>query len=93
MGIRSSTNLFGTCAPGKYKLGRWGLPVNIGALIYGVAAIVNLAWPREPYKPWYDDYIIAILSVAVVGLGAVYLVLTRADQNSDAPHNDAIPAR
>lgn len=78
---------------GKYKLGRWGLPVNIGALVYGVAAIVDLAWPREPYKPWYDDYIIAILSVTIVGLGVVYLVFTRAHQNSDAPHNDAIPAR
>jgi len=78
---------------GKYSLGRWGLAVNIGALVYGVAAIVNLAWPREPYKPWYDDYIIAILSAAVIGLGLVHLVFTRAHRNSEAPHNDAIPQR
>jgi amino acid transporter len=76
---------------GKYKLGRWGLPVNIGALVYGVAAIVNLAWPREPYKPWYDDYIILLLSVTVIGLGILYLVFTRSHANSDSPHADAIP--
>lgn len=34
----------------------------------------------------------AILSVTIVGIGIVYLVLTRAHQNSNAPHNDAIPA-
>ncbi len=78
---------------GKYRLGRWGVPVNIGALIYGVAAIVNLSWPREPYQPWYDDYIILLMSVAVIGLGILYLVLTRAHTKSDAAHADAIPAR
>ncbi len=77
---------------GKYKLGRWGMLVNIGALVYGVAAIVNLSWPREPYKPWYDDYIILLMSATVIGLGVVYLVFTRAHTNSDAPHADAVPA-
>ena len=73
-------------------MGRW--PVNIGALIYGVAAIVNISWAGAPLDaPWYDNYIVAILSVAIIGLGIVYLVLTRPHQNSDAPHNDAIPQR
>jgi hypothetical protein len=54
---------------------------------------LNFAWPREPYKPWYDDYIIALMSVGIVGFGILYLVLTRAHEKSDAPHNDAIPAR
>lgn len=78
---------------GKYRLGRWGLPVNVGALVYGLAAIVNLSWPREPYQPWYDDYIILLMSVTIIALGIVYLALTRAHTNSDAPHNDAIPLR
>lgn len=77
---------------GKYRLGRWGVPVNIGALVYGVAAIVNLCWPREPYQPWYDDYIILLMSLTVVVLGLVYLVATRAHARSDAPHADAVPA-
>jgi amino acid transporter len=76
---------------GKYKLGRWGLPVNIGALIYGVAAIVNLSWPRDSHQPWYDDYIILLMSVTIIGLGILYLLCTRAHAKSDAPYDDAIP--
>ncbi len=30
----------------------WGLPVNVLALAYGVAAIVSLMWPRTPGTPW-----------------------------------------
>ncbi|ORW62053.1 amino acid permease [Mycobacterium parmense] len=78
---------------GKYRLGRWGMLVNIGALGYGVAAIVNLCWPRDTHKPWYDDYIILILSAAVIGSGLLYLAFTRAHAKSDAPHADAIPQR
>ncbi|EFG79251.1 amino acid permease [Mycobacterium parascrofulaceum ATCC BAA-614] len=76
---------------GKYRLGRWGVPVNIGALIYGVAAIVNLAWPRDSHQPWYDDYIILLMSVTIIALGILYLAFTRAHAKSDAPHADAIP--
>ena len=40
---------------GKYQLGRWAMPVNVGALVYGVAAIINICWPRTPHLPWYDN--------------------------------------
>ena len=33
---------------GKFRLGAWAYPVNIVALIYGVGAIVDMAWPRTP---------------------------------------------
>jgi amino acid transporter len=29
-----------------FSLGRWGIPVNVLAVVYQVIAIVNLAWPR-----------------------------------------------
>ncbi len=77
---------------GKYRLGLWGMPVNIGALVYGVAAIVNLCWTREPCRPWYDDYISLLMSVTIIGLGILYLALTRAHTKSDAPHADATPS-
>ena len=32
---------------GHFSLGRWGLPVNILAVVWGVAMAINLAWPRE----------------------------------------------
>ena len=38
--------------PGLFSLGRWGLPINIAAVVYGAAMVVNLSWPRpEVYDP------------------------------------------
>jgi amino acid transporter len=38
-----------TSAP--FRLGRWGLLVNIVALIYGGAMLINFAWPRPASNP------------------------------------------
>jgi amino acid transporter len=76
---------------GKYRLGRWGLPVNIAALAYGVLAIVNMCWPRTPDAPWYDDYIVPLSAVVVVGAGLLYMAVHRSYGRSDAPYDDAIP--
>lgn len=43
---------------GEFTLGRWGLPVNIGALAYGIFAIVNICWARSPEKPWCENWIV-----------------------------------
>ena len=34
-----------------FKLGRWGMLVNIVALLYGGAMLVNFAWPRVASNP------------------------------------------
>jgi amino acid transporter len=34
-----------------FKLGRWGLLVNVVALLYGGAMIINFAWPRAASNP------------------------------------------
>jgi urea carboxylase system permease len=34
-----------------FRLGRWGLLVNIVALIYGGAMLINFAWPRAASNP------------------------------------------
>ena len=44
------------CAGGRgratpFRLGRWGMLVNIVALIYGGAMLVNFAWPRAASNP------------------------------------------
>lgn len=31
---------------GQFSLKRWGLPINIAAVAYGLLMIVNIAWPR-----------------------------------------------
>jgi amino acid transporter len=34
-----------------FKLGRWGLLVNVVALLYGGAMLINFAWPRAASNP------------------------------------------
>ena len=38
-------------ATAPFRLGRWGLLVNIVALLYGGAMLVNFAWPRAASNP------------------------------------------
>ncbi len=85
--------LKGWVPSGQYTLGRWGLVVNIGALVYGVLAIINMIWSsRTPGTPWYDDWIVGLTGVIVVGSGLLYLSLHRGVvSRGDAPYNDAIP--
>ncbi|MFD0902951.1 APC family permease [Actinomadura sediminis] len=83
--------LKGWVPSGKYTLGRWGLPVNIAALVYGVIAIVNMAWPRTPDSPWYDNWIVALSGLVVIGTGLVYMAAHPLHGRSTAPYDDAIP--
>jgi urea carboxylase system permease len=61
-------------AEGKFSLGRFGLPVNIMAVLWGAAMSINLAWPRaEVYNAtgpqhWYLRWG-AFLFVGAVALG------------------------
>ncbi len=59
---------------GRFSLGRWGLPVNAVAVLWGAAMIVNVAWPRDavynaapPYH-WYLRWG-GVLFVGLVALG------------------------
>ncbi|WP_125615569.1 APC family permease [Specibacter cremeus] len=76
---------------GSFRLGAWGLPVNIAALTWGVLGIVNMAWPRTPDAPWYVNYVVLLSAAAVVGIGVVYMVWRKPYRHSDAPAADAIP--
>jgi urea carboxylase system permease len=36
-----------------FSLGRWGVAINAGAVVYGLAMMINLAWPRAAvYNPF-----------------------------------------
>ncbi len=76
---------------GKYQLGKWGLPVNIGALVYGIIAMINMCWPRTPDAPWYDNYIVLLSGVVVIVGGLLYMMVHRSYGHSNMPYNDAIP--
>jgi urea carboxylase system permease len=68
--------------PGDFSLGRWGLPVNLLAVGYGTAMMVNIAWPRQAvYDPagtsWVLQYLALLFVAALVVLGAVVHRLLR----------------
>ena len=52
--------LKGWVPSGEFTLGGWGMPVNVLALAYGIFAMINMAWPRTPDAPWYDNYIVVL---------------------------------
>jgi amino acid transporter len=74
---------------GQFSLGKWGWPVNLGALIYGVLAIINMAWPRTPDAAWYINYSMVLTTVIVIGLGLVYMWIGKPYDHGTAPAGDA----
>jgi urea carboxylase system permease len=56
---------------GLFHLGRWGLPVNVLAVVWGVVIVVNVAWPRaEVYgETWYRRFAAPIATAAMLGAG------------------------
>jgi urea carboxylase system permease len=69
--------------PAYFSLGRWGLPVNVIAVVFGVFLLVNIGWPRQAvYDPdgssWVLQYSAPLAVVVVVVLGVVaYAVMRR----------------
>ncbi|MFF7973112.1 amino acid permease [Streptomyces sp. NPDC007905] len=62
---------------GLFSLGRWGIPVNALALLYGLAMTADLAWPRAAvYDPvgghWYFQWFTALFLLVTLVLGVLY---------------------
>lgn len=58
---------------GQFSLGRWGLPINIVALLFLIAGAVNFVWPRpQIYGAGAYRWGGAIFVLATVGGGLVY---------------------
>lgn len=59
-----------------FSLGRWGVPVNVVAVLWGLGMAVNMAWPRaEVYDPaghhWYLRWFAVLLLGVVLVVGLV----------------------
>ncbi|MDJ1372510.1 MULTISPECIES: APC family permease [Microbacteriaceae] len=74
---------------GKFRLGAWAYPVNILALVWGLAAVVNILWPRPTGGGWGEDYLLIMTTVGVVGFGWIYMLASKAYAKGDAPAGDA----
>jgi urea carboxylase system permease len=72
---------------GGFSLGRWGLPVNVLAVGYGLAMMVNIAWPRqEVYDPAGTSWVLQYLALLfVAGLVVLGLVVHRMLPSRPAP--------
>ncbi|MCL2780804.1 MAG: APC family permease [Actinomycetia bacterium] len=79
---------------GKFRLGKWGWPVNIGALTWGILGMLTMAWPWDrTSQKWYDAFLVLLSAVVVVGAGLFYMVTAKPYQHSDRAAGDAIPAK
>lgn len=74
---------------GPFSLGRAGVVVNAIALLYGVCAMLLLAWPTATGNVFNDWIVLIGLGIVAVS-GGLYLVIARPDRQSDAPEGDAI---
>jgi amino acid transporter len=68
---------------GDWSLGGWGMPINVGALCYGVIAMILLIKPPPGTETFLDRWVVALGLVIVVGTGLLYMVLARPYQHSD----------
>ena len=79
-----------------FNLGKWGWPVNILALVYGVFMIINLSWPRTPTAKWYDNYIVVFSLAIVLVVGVIVYFIQRArgiDLSATIHEIDVSPAQ
>jgi amino acid transporter len=72
-----------------FRLGRWGLLVNVVALLYGGSMLVNFAWPRIASNPEPRQVglsygisflnkipILYTIAVGIAVIGAIYYLIT-----------------
>lgn len=64
-------------AGGYFSMGRWGMLVNIVAVLWGAGMALNLAWPREAVygTPWYNTWGAFVYIAVILGAGLVWYAL------------------
>ncbi|MFE9094659.1 amino acid permease [Streptomyces sp. NPDC007264] len=72
-----------------FSLGRWGIPVNALALLYGLLMTVNLAWPRAAvYDPagghWYFQWFTVLFLAVTLAAGAAHRLWSRRSADAAA---------
>jgi amino acid transporter len=60
---------------GAFRLGGSGWTITIAALVYGLAAITNIGWPRASDAPWYSNYAVLLSTVIIAASGLLYMMI------------------
>jgi urea carboxylase system permease len=85
-----------------FTMGRFGLPINLIAVVWGLFIVINIGWPRaEIYgsSPW-GRFTAPLATLVLIGSGALYFLLFQsrntgilaehlAEQVVDSPSVDA----
>jgi len=61
-----------------FSMGRWGLPVNLLAVVFQVGVLINLAWPRAAVyggDHWYYQWGAFVFVGILGGAGIVYYLM------------------
>lgn len=68
-------------ADGALRLGRWGLVLNVAAVVWLAFETVNVAWPRAelapPGAPWIVVWAVVVVFSALAAVGLVYLLTSK----------------
>jgi urea carboxylase system permease len=61
----------GVDSDAKFSLGKWGLPVNILALVWSSFMVINVSWPRTATYgfEWYNQYAAWIYTAGLICIG------------------------
>jgi hypothetical protein len=74
-----------------FSLGRFGLPINLFAVVWGIAVIVNVSWPRPSIygpHPW-GRHAATLSTLAIMGVGVVYYGVFRRQRAGILPEHAA----
>ena len=76
--------LKGQWKAGPFSLGVFGAVVNVAALLWLGFEILNIAWPRQPEAPWYQNYAVIVVFVLLGAAG--FMVERRLRRRNSAVH-------
>jgi amino acid transporter len=69
---------------GSFQLGKWGVPVTIGGMVYLFAMLLNIVWPSAltSGRAAYFNYgwVTLLVMIIIVAIGALYEGLARPDR-------------
>jgi amino acid transporter len=74
---------------GTLSLGRWGLPVNCLAVVWGVLTVVNVGWPRTAVygDEWYEQYAAVLFTGGLLLVGGGYYALVQRHKTGVLPEH------
>jgi amino acid transporter len=73
-------------SPSKFRLGRWGLPVTVAALIWTAVILWDAAWPRAATNPTLGPMpVIEDLAIGVIVVGVIWWFASLRRHSAEVP--------